>query len=415
MALSSSQPPGDSAIAQSGVPSVSAPAALADFWSHFRLFPLSFEDYSFDHWYLFPIGYYLILALLAVILDLRLSPYYLLHDFSQTYTRFTLFNGIHIFEIIGTSLIALTFNNWRHSISGTFQALLSKERISSSHPGADIHQEYYLFLEQYQQMLSSKKRYILIGSIVVLIMIPTLVVNGPLVLYDISSIRFEPLFWSVKLIYDLIDTALAFLLEAYFIGVGSWVIVVTGTYIKRLAIQFDLHIIPGHPDNCGGLKVLGNFCLGMALPVLVLAMLLGTLGIGNLVAKIYPIALITNLALFLFVLPLAAFTFFVPLWNIHRRMLEVREEYEDKFAKRNIQLQQRIQSSLDKQDVADATAAREEMEILQVLHPDKIGFPVWPYDRSILLKFLTPQIIPFLSLLSGLVGPLVAALRSLFS
>jgi hypothetical protein len=89
MALSSSQPPGDSAIAQSGVPSVSAPAALADFWSHFRLFPLNFEDYSFDHWYLFPIGYYLILALLAVILDLRLSPYYLLHDFSQTYTRFT--------------------------------------------------------------------------------------------------------------------------------------------------------------------------------------------------------------------------------------------------------------------------------------------------------------------------------------
>jgi hypothetical protein len=368
MALSSPQSPGDTAMAQSSVPSVSGPAALADFWSHFRLFPLNFEDYSFDHWYLFPIGYYIILALLAVILDLRLRPYYLLHDFSQTYTRFTLFNRIHIVEIIGTSLIALTFNNWRHNIAGTFQTLLSKERIRSSHQGVDI-----------------------------------------------SSIQLEPLFWSVKLIYDLIDTALAFLLEAYFIGVGSWVIIVTGTYIKRLAIQFDLHIIPGHPDNCGGLKVLGNFCLGMALPVLVLAMLLGTLGIGDLVAKSYPIALITNLALFLFVLPLAAFTFFVPLWNIHGKMLEEREEYEDKFAERNTQLQQRIQSSLDKQDVADATAAREEMEILQVLHPDKIGFPVWPYDRSILLKFLTPQIIPLLSLLSGLVGPLVAVLRSLFS
>ena len=74
-----------------------------------------------------------------------------------------------------------------------------------------------------------------------------------------------------------------------------------------------------------------------------------------------------------------------------------------------------MQSSLDKHDMEDAKAAREELEILQVLHPDKIMYPAWPFDRSILVKFLTPQIIPFLSLLSGLVEPLIGALRRLFS
>ena len=415
MSFSSPQSSDDSATAQSNVTSVSDSAALTDFWSHFRLFPLNLEDYSFDHWYFFTIGYYIVMALLAVIFDLRHGFYHLLHDFSQTLTRFTLFDRITIFEIIGTSLIALTFNHWRHSIPGTFKTLLSKERISSTHQCIDIQREYDLFLEQYQQMLLSKKRYILIGSIVVIIMIPTFILSWPNILYVISNIRSDPFFWSVGLIYSLLAVPLAFLLEAYFIGVGSWVIVVTGIYIKRLTIQFDLRIIPGHPDNCGGLKVLGNFCWGMDFPVLILAMLLGAIGIVNLITQNIFESIITNLALFLFVLPLAAFTFFVPLWRIHRKMLEEREEYEDKFAERNAELQQRIQSSLDKQDVADAKTARDEMKILLVLHPDKIGYPAWPFDRSILFKFLTPQIIPLLSLLSGLVGPIVTALRSLFS
>ena len=95
-------------------------------------------------------------------------------------------------------------------------------------------------------------------------------------------------------------------------------------------------------------------------------------------------------------------------------MIEWREEYQDNFAERNALLEQRIQSSLDKQDVADAKAAKEEMEILQILHPDKITYPVWPFDRTILFKFLTPQIIPLLSLLSGLIGPFLDALRRLF-
>lgn len=424
MALSTPQPSGDSPTAQSGVPPVSTPATPADFWSHFHVFPLNFENYSFDHWYFYTIGYSVIMALLAIILDLsygayfypRDFTYFLLHDFSQTYTKYTLFNWHGILEVIGLSLIALTFNNWRHSIPGTFQTLLSKDRISSNRQGADLHQDFYQFLEQYRQMLLNKKRYILIGSIVVICMTPTLILLWQSAVYNISHIRFDPLYWSVSFIYFLFNAPLIVLVEAYFFGIGCWVIAVTGTYIKRLAIQFDLHIIPGHPDNCGGLKVLGNFCLSMAFPVLILAMLLGIFGIGGIIVNdIYLLPIISNVFLFLFVLPLAAFTFFVPLWNIHQKMVERRDEYEDKFAERDEQLQQRMQSSLDKHDMEDAKAAREELEILQVLHPDKIMYPSWPFDRSILVKFLTPQIIPFLSLLSGLVEPLIGALRRLFS
>ncbi len=130
---------------------------------------------------------------------------------------------------------------------------------------------------------------------------------------------------------------------------------VTGWYIKNLTAKFDLSILPSHPDYCGGLKPLGDFCLRMALPI---------------------------------ALPLAAIAFFVPLWNIHLKMVARRDVYYDNFAERVAKLEGRIQSSLDKGLLDEARVAREEMEIAQVLHPDKIGYPTWPFDRRILLTFL---------------------------
>jgi len=418
MTQSSPQPADDTVLALPASPPVSAPATLADFWSRFHVFPLNFDDYFFNHWSFYTIGYYFVVVLLAIILDLRYSSivyhdptFYLHFYFPYTYTKGILTDWRYILDVIGISLTGLTFNQWRHRIPGTFQTLLNKERIASNHQGTDLHQEYYQFLGRYQHLLLSNKRYIVIGSIVAVCMIATLILVWPIEYY-ISYLRFDPLYGSVRFLYYLINTPLAILLEAYFFGVGCWTIAVTGIYIKRLAMQFHLHIIPGHPDNCGGLKVLGDFCFGMAFPLLIDAMVLGILGIGGFILNdIYFLPIIANVFLFLFVLPLAAFTFFVPLWNIHQKMVERREEYEDQFAERQAQLQQRIQSSLDKNDMEDAKAAREELEILQVLHPDKIRYPLWPFDRPILLKFLTPQIIPLLSLLSGLVGPIAGALK----
>ena len=96
MPQSSSQPSDNPPVAPSGSHLPGDMKAFADFWSHFRLFPLNFESYCFDHWYFFTLGYYVILALLAVILDVRMGfnypigVNYFIQFFNQSYTRSTL-------------------------------------------------------------------------------------------------------------------------------------------------------------------------------------------------------------------------------------------------------------------------------------------------------------------------------------
>jgi hypothetical protein len=179
---------------------------------------------------------------------------------------------------------------------------------------------------------------------------------------------------------------------------------VTGWYIKNLTEKFDLSILPSHPDHCGGLKSLGNFCLSTALPILIGAVYLSIWGIGDSMREgitIYNI--LPAIFLFLFALPLAAIAFFVPLWNIHRIMVARRDVYYDTFADRVAKVEEKIQFALDKETLDEARVAREEMEIARVLDPDKIGYPIWPFDRRILLAFLAPQIVPIASLVVQLV------------
>jgi len=68
---------------------------------------------------------------------------------------------------------------------------------------------------------------------------------------------------------------------------------------------------------------------------------------------------------------------------------------------------------LMKENLEEAKAIKEKPEIIQALHSDNDSYPIWPFDRSILLKFLAPQIVSVLSLLIQL-GPIVDALKSIF-
>ena len=212
------------------------------------------------------------------------------------------------------------------------------------------------------------------------------------------------------ILYIVVATIAAVFLEGYVFVAGSWVLAVTGKYLKDLTLQFKFHIQPSHPDHCGGLRTLGNFSLGMALPLLILSLLLGlyTL-VGFTPLGVHLLEPIFATILLPFVLLLAAIAFFVPLWNVHRKMVDRRKEYDDNFADWAAKLEQTIRSSIENQEPIDTQAlekaktAKEEMEILQVLHPDKVNYPVWPFDRQILIAFLTPQIPAILSLLTDLV------------
>ena len=243
---------------------------------------------------------------------------------------------------VGLGLALLAFNHWGHSIPATFQALLSKGRISSAELNGNVHQEYQRFLEQYQHDLLSSKRYVLICATTIIALIPAFITVIPFQL-NLPDSLLSIISW----ITVIFRTFLPYLLVGYLAGVVAWVMSITGLYIKNLPSKFNLTIQPSHPDNCGGLQLLGDFCLGMALPILIGATLLGIYGIGGtihpgLVRNFSLISSTANLALLFFVLPLAAFAFFIPLWGIHRVMLAQRQTYEDKFADRLANLEQKI-------------------------------------------------------------------------
>jgi hypothetical protein len=266
--------------------------------------------------------------------------------------------------------------------------------------------------KSYQKTLLSRKRTLLI--VISLLCFPLPYLIAILVLWN----TYRPLYlfiWFIPL------SIFASVLYGYTTAIASWAMFVTSFYIRDVTSIFDFVLQPSHPDRCGGQKFLGNFCLGMALPILMVAIIVAILSIGS-VLHPFPFspetASITTLVcviLVLCILPLATYAFFAPLWNVHRKMVNEKEAYANKFSNRFMKLEQQMWASLDKEALEEAKVTKEEMELLQTLHPDTIQYPHWPFDQSIFLKFLTPQIVPLISLIVGLSPSAAEALKGILS
>lgn len=407
------------------------------FWASFRLFPWKFDEYIFTHWYLFTIGLEGVLLLLAVIEDVlkgfsipvHNGLYYFLQDFSHSVTHALLTDWIYLAGVISIGLIAIAFNQWRKSIPAIFQELLSHGRISSRNEHGNIQQEYFDFLNKYQQALLNKKRSLLLGVVFIVCLVFTwgniLTIYNNLLYYG-SILPDNPLlgirgFISV-LSFRVIGTVVAVFLEGYVFAIASWALATTGKYVRNLALQFKFNIQPSHPDRCGGFRMLGAFSFGIASPLLILSLLLGFyIFIGFTTHGKSVLEPIISQILLPFTFILAVIAFFIPLWDIHRQMVERKKEYEDLFAEWNTELESAIQSSFENQNPFDnqalekAKTAKEGREILQALHPDKVNYPVWPFDLRILITFLASQIPAILSILSYAKTPLIEMLKQFFS
>jgi hypothetical protein len=378
----------------------------ADFWQKFRPFTQTFDEYCFEHWYLFTVGPYLVLIVLNIIRTFRAQNGTFLSLFDTI--PFGIAGWIVISTTIALSLVALAFNScWRH-LTKALQELFDEERITSIRTDSDLAKEYQDFLEEYLCALRRKRRYLLSLALMAL----TLRLSLPPVTESLFLLANSDLLRSIGLTFM---NVLAPLIWAYFVGVGVWMLYVTGIYLQKLTEKFNLCIQPSHPDKCGGLRSLGDLCLRMALPILIAAIFFSIFGLGGVFDNRNAITIGANVTLFFIALPLAALAFWAPLWNVHREMVEQRRKYENEFAEQVTKLQEKIRIFLDKRELKNAKSARDELEIQEILHPDRIGYPSWPFDRNILLRFLTPQILPFISLLSTLRDPVISAVRNALS
>ena len=362
------------------------------FWQTFRLFASRFDESGFTHWYVYVAGAY-VLFFVPFLLQMS-NQIQLFTPREMAFYRENLWLDLVIG--IAVVLIVLSFNLWRSIVRETFEKLGTKQRIRLKDERGDLDQEYRAFLDEYQTDLLSTRRYVVIAILMIACVVLICALLIPYTTFSFPHLS--------PLLLFLTPGALVL---GYFVGISTWIMIMTGIRLRALTLKFTLNIEPVHPDNCGGLRFLGNFCLGMALPILAGVAFFGLYGIGgaifpDLIYDRHAAHIVAILGLVIFDVPLAFFSFFFPLWYIHRVMVECKETSEDIFGDYLAQLEKKLWVALRQKQLEEAKAIKEEIEIAQVINPDTQGFPSWPFDRRIFLIYLIPQLLPLL----GIVLPL---------
>ncbi len=361
--------------------------AQAEFWQSFHMFASSFDESGFKYWYVYIPGSYVLFFIPYVLQASGVAQL-----FTQRELAFYNENPwLNLIIGIAVVLIVLTFNLWRSSIRETFEKLGTKQRICLKDEHGDLDKEYRAFLDEYQADLLSSRRYVAI----VILMSVCLLLFWVLLLPYVS--------FSAQLSFLLFFVAPGALFLGYFVGVSFWIMIVSGNRLMALNLKFTLNIEASHPDNCGGLRFLGNFCFRMALPILVGVTFFALYGIGGAIAPALihapqTVRIGAGLGLIALDVPLAIFSFFFPLWYIHREMTMRKEAYEDTFGDYLTQLEKKLWAALTQNHLEEAKVLKEKIEIAEVIDPGK-GYPSWPFDRRILVIYLLPQLLPLLSLL----------------
>jgi hypothetical protein len=351
--------------------------SIDNFWSRFRIFPIRFDEWNFDHWWLFLIVFYIGWITLSLFWDFHSSMTYggfvcqVLRDCNETYGRppynaiikdfnyaltvqFLHNYPIHLF-IVGQFFLIFLFNNWRKKIPPFFQELQKKKIKVSVEEANYSSPEYQKFLDEYQKALLSQKRYLVLGILLFCCLIffffewSLFPFQNTITIYPYNDTYFhyststQDSFLAAVGNILIIWEALSIILLCYFVAIGGWVMFVTGLYLEKLTARFKLYIQPSHPDKCGGLKSLGSFCLNMALIIILLAMFQSFYGLTYNPKSFWSLGTIDFMVPLILVV--AYLAFLLPLFGIHRQMVHRREEDEDEYANRISKLEANLRSS----------------------------------------------------------------------
>ena len=346
------------------------------FWNIFQPTPFKWANRFIDQsrWLIgFTLLIFLLLILMTFVPSLGSHQYKILRDYPS----------LNIILLGWMAVIALTIR-WRHHIPAIFQWLWEAERLGQKTDG--LKNEYRRFLEDYQTALLSRKGSLSSSISVVILLILMVIVTGmPLFVYLFFTPAGNFIFYAILLMI---------LFLGYLIGSVSRLLIVTSIYIGKLTQRFSIQIQPSHPDGCGGLKPLGDFCITAAIPLIAGGFVMLAIPVLHLDIDL-ALSFSATLALFLVVGPLTAISVFVPLWNIHNSMVEHKKTYSDQFTGQVMVLEEEMLINTKMRgNLVKAKTAKEKLEILDTLHPDKLSYPVWPFKfTSTVLALFSPQIL----------------------
>jgi hypothetical protein len=342
-------------------------AQLDGILQQFDVLPSRFDRFIFKYIYVYLIGLFIPAQLLFIIFFLGVNP--------QVGGALVQGVGIGVPPLVIFILVIWRFNVWRLRTPKTLRDLWENKRISV--PDGDADRSYLRFLEHYRDALASPKRYFLIGILIIVV--------GIFRAYaTVQSLSIEP---PLQVVGDLLYALLNFG-AFYCIGLLAWAMSISSQYIRKLVRAFQLSIQPFHPDQCGGLRLLGNFCFGLGSPLLISSGLLigfiifaildyspginGRENSAGLVLNVY----FPLLFLLLFVLPSIVLLFILPLRAIHTKMVSEGKTNEHSYFTRTEALREEIQALLAAHQVEAARAVQEEKALVETLYAP---YPTWPF------------------------------------
>jgi hypothetical protein len=365
---------------------------------HFDVLPSTLDRFIFKYIYVYLLGLFF-LGRLLFLLVLGITSQFQVGEF-------LLGIGLDGLAVLFFISVLWRFNIWRSRTPKTLRDLLEKKRIYV--PDGDASNIYLRFLENYHDALGSPKRYLLSGFPMIL-----LGIYFAYVIVQLLTDAHLNGFVMILVVATLLLSAFLYLGGLYCIGIVTWVVYISGWYIRKLVRIFELRIQPFHTDQCGGLKVLGNFCFGLASPLLIGSGL--TIGYILFYLYIAPETDVVLLALevgfillflVLYYLAAAIFAFFLPLRDIHTKMVSEGESDEEIYIARIETLRGEIESLLDINRVDEAKVLQEKKAVLETLHTP---YPTWPF------RFRSKIVSTVLGTSGSiLVGVMTAALQQYF-
>ncbi|GAC1647443.1 MAG: hypothetical protein NVS4B12_15230 [Ktedonobacteraceae bacterium] len=370
-----SEHPGSGNPTETRLPREDAKAQIDGILQHFDILPSKLERFIFKYIYIYLLGLFFPTELLFII--------YLLSISSQLKVEGVLLTrgGLGALPVVAFIIGIWAFNVWRLSTPKTLHNLLEEKRIYVS--DGDTNTSYLRFLEHYRDALASPKRYFLSSFLMLVISIPF-----AYVIVKALSVEHPNIFVRVLIVGYLLFWLLL-LGGFYCLGIVTWIVYISGWSVRKLLQAFQLRIQPFHPDQCGGLTLLGNFCFGLVLPLLIgSGLLIGYIlfallayspeTFGREYSADY-LVLDVGFPLFLllfYILPAIVLVFMLPLRDIHTKMVGEGKTNENIYVTRVEALREETQSLLDTNQVEAAKAVQEKKALVETLY---MPYPTWPF------------------------------------
>jgi hypothetical protein len=335
--------------------------------------------------------------------------------------------GFFIFGLLVLALEVYVTRDFFENIPRTFQQLVERKVIKGLNKNGDIAEKLEAFLNNFENRLNSRAPLIMASVLEVAI----LFAGQRSMLFPIA---FLPTNYPIlALLINFFTIILPATIAGYAMSVVLWKCIVTGYFVHKFSAIFDLYVIPSHPDKAGGLKPFGDLIFSLALIFIVASLAISVMtladSINNAVYQflvnslspkpeisppyyLYTTVFVSKIALGIVILS-SVVAFILPLLSTHRRMRSEKiilllslTGVCNKIAELERQSQKTTLDYKTRNEIF------EEVNSLSKIYERTYKTPVWPFDRDILLKFFTPQVISLLSLL-GIVQPIIDAIASI--